>query len=104
MNGIVAQVCSNVTSSLRFPGMANNSDIRKLATNLVPFNRVKFCMQSLAPLVTPGNVKFEKLGVPEITEQLFDARALLSNCGDLKSTGKIMTASCLYRDKFQVWK
>ena len=44
VNGIVAQVCSNVTSSLRFPGIANNSDIRKLGTNLVAFPRLKFCM------------------------------------------------------------
>lgn len=97
INNIVAQVCSNTTSTLRFPGAVNNSDIRKLCTNLVPFPRLVFCMQSLAPLVNPNAAKFEALGVPDVSAQMFDPRCLLSSVGDLRSSGRILTASCLYR-------
>ena len=97
INNIVAQVCSNTTSTLRFPGSVNNSDIRKLCTNLVPFPRMVFCMQALAPLVNPGAAKFDSLGVQDVSAQMFDARSLLSNVGDLRNSGRIFTASCLYR-------
>lgn len=42
VNHIVAQVMSNCTATLRFPGFQNNCDIRKLTTNLVPFDRLHF--------------------------------------------------------------
>jgi tubulin beta len=44
INHIIAQVMSNSTASLRFPGIQNNADIRKLTTNLVPFPRLHFLM------------------------------------------------------------
>jgi tubulin beta len=66
INHVIAQVMSNTTSTLRFQGCDNNSDIRKLATNLVPFPRVHFLLQAQAPLVGLANSKWEKLGVPEI--------------------------------------
>lgn len=96
INHIVAQVMSNTTATLRFPG-TNNSDIRKLSTNLVPFPRVHFMMQAQAPLVARGNAKFERLGVQDIAAQMFDPRSLLSDAGDISQTGKILTASCLFR-------
>ena len=90
-------MCSNTTSTLRFPGIQNNADIRKLCTNLVPFPRLVFCMQSLAPLVNTKHAKFEQLGVQDVSAQMFDARCLLSDVGDLRNSGRILTASCLYR-------
>jgi tubulin beta len=42
VNQIVALAMSNATASLRFPGISNNSDIRKLCNNLVPFPRLHF--------------------------------------------------------------
>jgi len=44
INHIIAQVMSNTTASLRFPGFQNNCDIRKLSTNLIPFPRLHFLM------------------------------------------------------------
>ena len=64
VNHIIAQVMSNTTCSLRFLGSENNSDIRKLTTNLVPFPRVHFLMQAQAPLTSLANSKWDKLGVP----------------------------------------
>ena len=90
---------SNTTCSLRFLGSENNSDIRKLTTNLVPFPRVHFLMQAQAPLTSLANSKWDKLGVPELAAQMFDARSLLSESGDLRTSGKILTASSLFRGK-----
>jgi len=59
INHIIAQVMSNTTASLRFPGFQNNCDIRKLSTNLIPFPRLHFLMQGQAPLIRPDESKFE---------------------------------------------
>jgi len=90
---------SNTTCTLRFHGCDNNSDIRKLSTNLVPFPRIHFLLQAQAPLVGLANSKWDKLGIPEMTAQMFDPRSLLSDSGDLRTSGKILTASCLFRGK-----
>jgi tubulin beta len=90
---------SNCTASLRFPGISNNADMRKLSTNLVPFPRLHFLMQSQAPLLKRTNHVFEKLNVQNIASQMFDSRSLLSNAGDISMHGKILTASCLFRGK-----
>ena len=97
MNHIIAQVMSNTTCTFRFHGSDNNSDIRKLTTNLVPFPRVHFLLQAQAPLVGFANSKWDKLGVPELASQMFDPRSLLSDSGDLRTAGKMLTASCLFR-------
>jgi tubulin beta len=99
INHVVAQVMSNTTCTLRFQGCDNNSDIRKLATNLVPFPRIHFLLQAQAPLVGLANAQWEKLGAPEIAAQMFDSRSLLSDSGDLRTSGRILTASCLFRGK-----
>ena len=49
MNKLVASAISGVTCCLRFPGDVN-SDLRKLATNLIPFPRVHFFMINYSPL------------------------------------------------------
>lgn len=64
INQVVSFAMSNATASLRFPGVSNNTDIRKLCNNLVPFPRLHFLSESLAPLISGNNQKFDKLGVP----------------------------------------
>jgi len=99
VNHIIAQVMSNTTSTFRFHGSENNSDIRKLSTNLVPFPRIHFLLQAQAPLIGRGDAKWERLGIPEMAAQMFDPRSLLSDSGDLRYSGRILTASCLFRGK-----
>ena len=50
LNHLVSAAMSGVTCFLRFPGQLN-SDLRKLAVNLVPFPRLHFFMVGYAPLV-----------------------------------------------------
>lgn len=49
LNKLVSEVMSGITTSLRFPGQLN-SDLRKLAVNMVPFPRLHFFMPGFAPL------------------------------------------------------
>ena len=51
-----------------------NSDLRKLATNLVPFPRLHFFMPGFAPLTSRGSQQYRALTVPELTQQMFDAK------------------------------
>ena len=100
---------SGVTCCLRFPGQLN-SDLRKLAVNLIPFPRLvsthntrtrtaaksqrpridadvvfgcscvsvsqHFFMIGFAPLTSRGSQQYRALTVPELTQQMFDAKVL----------------------------
>lgn len=83
------------TSTMRFPGASNNSDIRKLCTNLIPFPRLHFISTSLAPLMARGEYKYERISEVEIIKRLFNGSCFLSE-NNLK-TGKILTGSVLFR-------
>merc|ERR1740124_1644540 len=48
LNHLVSAAISGVTCCLRFPGQLN-SDLRKLAVNLIPFPRLHFFMTGFAP-------------------------------------------------------
>ena len=50
LNSIIARVMAGITTTLRFPGQLN-SDLRKLAVNMIPFPRLHFFMTGYAPLV-----------------------------------------------------
>lgn len=49
MNGLVAQMMSNLTCAMRFPGPLN-MDINEITTNMVPYARLNMLIPSLAPL------------------------------------------------------
>merc|ERR1719208_639858 len=66
---------SGVTTCLRFPGQLN-ADLRKLAVNMVPFPRLHFFMPGFAPLTARGSMQYRAVTVPELTQQMFDAKML----------------------------
>lgn len=70
---------SGVTTCLRFPGQLN-SDLRKLAVNMVPFPRLHFFMPGFAPLTSRGSQQYRSLTVPELTQQMFDAKNMMAAC------------------------
>ena len=77
LNNLVSSVMSGVTTSLRYPGQLN-SDLRKLAVNLVPFPRLHFFMVGYAPLTSMGSKSFRSVTVPELTQQMFDAKNMMA--------------------------
>jgi len=96
LNSLITTVMSGVTCSLRFPGQLN-SDVRKLAVNLIPFPRLHFFLVGVAPLTNKGSTDFEKLTVAELTQQIFDPTNMMAQCDPRR--GKYLTASALFRGK-----
>lgn len=60
LNHLVSAVMSGVTCCLRFPGQLN-SDLRKLAVNLIPFPRLHFFLVGFAPLTSRGSQQYRAL-------------------------------------------
>ncbi|KAL5041682.1 hypothetical protein BDW71DRAFT_217612 [Aspergillus fruticulosus] len=75
LNHLVSAVMSGITVSLRFPGQLN-SDLRKLAVNMVPFSRLHFFM---------------------LTQQMFDTRNMMTAANF--QNGRFLTCSALFRGK-----
>nr|ACV83999.1 beta tubulin [Trypanosoma evansi] len=96
LNHLVSAVVSGVTCCLRFPGQLN-SDLRKLAVNLVPFPRLHFFMMGFAPLTSRGSQQYRGLSVPELTQQMFDAKNMMQ-AADPRH-GRYLTASALFRGR-----
>ena len=94
LNHLVSTVMSGVTTCLRFPGQLN-SDLRKLAVNMVPFPRLHFFMIGYAPLTAPGAKNFRATTVSELTQQMFESRNMMS-AADPKF-GRYLTVASIWR-------
>ncbi|KAJ1981911.1 Tubulin beta chain (Beta tubulin) [Dimargaris verticillata] len=96
LNQLVTRVMSGVTTSLRFPGQLN-SDLRKMAVNLIPFPRLHFFMVGFAPLTSTASQDFRTLKVSDLTQQMFSASNMMADADP--ATGRYMTVACLFRGK-----
>ena len=96
LNHLISAVMSGVTCCLRFPGQLN-SDLRKLAVNLIPFPRLHFFMVGFAPLTSRGSQQYRALSVPELTQQMWDAKNMM--CAADPRHGRYLTASALFRGR-----
>ncbi|EEP81078.1 tubulin beta chain [Uncinocarpus reesii 1704] len=96
LNHLVSAVMSGVTTCLRFPGQLN-SDLRKLAVNMVPFPRLHFFMVGFAPLTSRGAYSFRAVTVPELTQQMYDPKNMMA-ASDFRN-GRYLTCSAIFRGK-----
>jgi len=96
LNHLVSSVMSGITCCLRFPGQLN-SDLRKLAVNLIPFPRLHFFLVGVAPLTSKASEGFKAFTVPELVTQMFDAKNMMAACDPRH--GKYLTASAMFRGK-----
>uniref|UniRef100_A0A8I3MW24 Tubulin beta chain n=1 Tax=Canis lupus familiaris TaxID=9615 RepID=A0A8I3MW24_CANLF len=94
LNHLVSATMSGVTTSLRFPGQLN-ADLRKLAVNMVPFPRLHFFMPGFAPLTARGSQQYRALTVPELTQQMFDAKNMMAACDPRH--GRYLTVAAVFR-------
>ena len=99
LNHLVSQTMSGVTTCLRFPGQLN-ADLRKLAVNMVPFPRLHFFMPGFAPLTARGSQSYRALTVPELTQQMFDAKNMMAAC-DPKH-GRYLTVAAVFRGRMSM--
>jgi len=96
LNQLVSAVMSGITCSLRFPGQLN-SDLRKIAVNLIPFPRLHFFLVGFAPLSSKGSLGFKSMTVNELTSQVFDSKNMMAAADPRQ--GKFLTASVMFRGK-----
>jgi len=96
LNHLVSAAISALTCGLRFPGQLN-CDLRKIAVNLVPFPRLHFFMTGFAPLTSRGSQQYRALTVPELTQQMFDAKNMM--CAADPRHGRYLTCAALFRGR-----
>jgi tubulin beta len=96
LNQLVSASMSGVTCCLRFPGQLN-SDLRKLAVNLIPFPRLHFFLTGFAPLTAFGSQQYRQSNVGDLVTQMFDARNMM--CASDPRHGRYLTASAMFRGR-----
>lgn len=99
LNHLISTGIGGATTCFRFPGQLN-SDLRKLAVNLVPFPRVHFVAPSFVPLTSRDNQPYRALTVPSLVQQMFDAKSLMAACNPL--AGRYLTCSGIFRGRLSV--
>ena len=57
----------------------HTADLRKLAVNLIPFPRLHFFMVGFTPLTSRGSQQYRALSVPELTQQMWDAKNMCAH-------------------------
>ncbi|XP_023241628.1 tubulin beta-4 chain-like [Centruroides sculpturatus] len=99
LNHLVSATMSGVTTCLRFPGQLN-ADLRKLAVNMVPFPRLHFFMPGFAPLNSRGSQQYRALSVPDLTQQMFDAKNMMAACDPRH--GRYLTVAAIFRGRMSM--
>ncbi|XP_076021861.1 tubulin beta-1 chain-like isoform X2 [Genypterus blacodes] len=99
LNHLVSATMSGVTTCLRFPGQLN-ADLRKLAVNMVPFPRLHFFMPGFAPLTSRSSQQYRSLTVPELTQQMFDAKNMMAACDPRQ--GRYLTVAAIFRGRMSM--
>ena len=93
LNHLVSATTSGVTTCLHFPGQFN-ADLCNLAVNMVPFPHLHFFMPGFALLTSHGSQKNRAFTVPELTQQVFDAKNMMAACDP--HHGQYLTVAALF--------
>lgn len=99
LNHLVSRTMSGVTTCLRFPGQLN-ADLRKLAVNMVPFPRLHFFMPGFAPLTSRNAEQFRALTVPQLIQEIFDGRNMMTACDPRR--GRFLTVGTFFRGQMSM--
>ena len=67
---------------------------------MVPFPRLHFFIPGFAPLTSRGSQQYRALTVPELTQQLFDAKNMMVGCDPRH--GKYLTAAAMFRGRMSM--
>ncbi|CAG5122097.1 unnamed protein product, partial [Candidula unifasciata] len=94
LNHLISAAMSGITTCLRFPGQLN-CDLRKMCVNMVPFPRLHFFIPGFAPLTSRGSQQYRAITVPELTQQMFDAKNMMAACDPRH--GRYLTVACMFR-------
>ena len=67
---------------------------------MVPFPRLHFFMPGFAPLTSRGSQNYRALTVPELTQQMFDAKNMMAACDPRH--GRYLTVAAVFRGKMSM--
>jgi len=62
---------------------------------MVPFPRLHFFMVGFAPLMPRGSHQFRHVNVPELTQQMFDAKNMMTAADPRQ--GRYLTVAAIFR-------
>jgi len=97
LNRIIAKTISAMTASLRFDGELN-VDLNEYQTNLVPFPRLHFMTNSLAPVIAKAKASNETFSVQDVTDQAVNPAFFLVKYPDFDGAeDKYMSVTVLFR-------
>jgi len=97
LNRIIAKTISAMTASLRFDGELN-VDLNEYQTNLVPFPRLHFMTNSLAPVIAKVKASNESFSVQDVTDQAVNPDYFLVRYPDFDGAeDKYMAVTILFR-------
>lgn len=96
LNHLASTKISGVITCLRFYGQLN-ADLPKLAVNMVPFPRLHFFMPGFATFTSRGSQQYRSLTVPELTQQMFDAKNMMAACDP--RDGRYLTVAAIFRGR-----
>lgn len=96
LNHIIASTLSGLTTPLRFPNQIMGT-LREYVTNMVPFPRLKFIVPGFAPLTSRGSQQYRALTVPELTQQMFDAKNMIAGCDPQQ--GRYLRVQTVFRGR-----
>ncbi|KAJ4263443.1 hypothetical protein NW762_006262 [Fusarium torreyae] len=92
LNHLISAAMSIVTTCFRFPEQLN-SDLRKLAVDMVPFPSLHFFTVGFAPFTGASSA----ITIPDLTQQLFDPKRSMS-CSDLRN-GRFLNSLAIFRGR-----
>jgi tubulin beta len=102
VNQLFASSMTEVTSSIRFPGLMNTS-LRKIAVNMVPFPRLHFFVTSLAPGNCPqSDLDYRNLDERGVVAQLWSKKNFLSSSN--VHHGSYHAATSIFRGNWSALK
>ena len=99
LNHLVSLTMSGITTCFRFPGQLN-ADLRKLATNMVPFPRLHFFMPGFSPLLARGSQAYSTATVSQLVQQMFDAKNMMT-ASDPRQ-GRYLTVAGIFRGRMSM--
>src|SRR5690349_12105366 len=67
---------------------------------MVPFPRLHFFMPGFAPLVSRGSREYRALTVPELAQQMFDAKNMMAACDPRH--GRYLTVAAIFRGRMSM--
>jgi len=67
---------------------------------MVPFPRLHFFMPGFAPLTSRGSQQYRALTVPELTQQIFDAKNMMAACDPRH--GRYLTVAAIFRGRMSM--